>query len=182
MKLITSLRNPIDRAYSGYLMHIRAGKASANTSGAFDLDKQWVRLGFYRTRLLEYYNLFPKEQIKVVLQEDLQDDTRTTMREIYNYLQVDLSFGPYVAIRHNKGKVPKSELLQNILIQKQKIKKVVGQSHQALQRSSFGYWTGKNRELGVMSKLHREQLGGVYRYDILESQDIIEWDLTHWLE
>lgn len=107
VKLIAVLRNPIERAYSHYLMRRRQGK-EARTSfeevlAADDLDplRSYKSRGFYGQHLERYTKYFPMEQMKIFLYEEFTDDAAHIVKEIFGFLDVDDAFLPDMREKHN---------------------------------------------------------------------------------
>ncbi len=96
-KLLFSLRNPIDRAFSHYWHEKKKNKIAFEFEEVlvnYDLFENWVVSGFYAERLKPFYDHFPAEQIKVVLYDDLKANPRTFLKPIYEFLGVDADFVP----------------------------------------------------------------------------------------
>ncbi|PIN79592.1 hypothetical protein COV16_03420 [Candidatus Woesearchaeota archaeon CG10_big_fil_rev_8_21_14_0_10_34_8] len=120
VKIIVILRNPIDRAFSGYSMHVRRGtekrsfaKATqGNAHNASYIRGFYLEKGLYYRQLKRYYSLFPEKQIKIFLFEDLCDNPLKFMEEMYQFLEVDPMFTPNVTKWYNaapmKTKIPSS--------------------------------------------------------------------------
>ena len=84
IKIIAVLRQPISRAYSNYLHARRSGKEpidnfeEAINNERSRIQKNWSPLyhylnqGYYYKHLQRYYQLFPKENIKIILFEELE--------------------------------------------------------------------------------------------------------------
>ncbi|MFN3362066.1 MAG: sulfotransferase domain-containing protein, partial [Pseudanabaenaceae cyanobacterium] len=108
MKLIVLLRNPIDRAYSHYQMELQRKWEFLPFPLAIALEPLRLRLpqnldaertakrvhsycdrGFYTAQLENLYRYFPREQVLVLLQEDLANDHEGTLRQIYQFLGVN---------------------------------------------------------------------------------------------
>jgi len=181
VKLITSLRNPVDRAYSGYLMHVRNGKASLDIENSFSPDKHWVKLGFYADKLRSIYNTFPREQLKIVLQEELKGDTARTMKGLYEFLGVDAEFQPNIQVKHNVGTLPKNEFVQKIIRKKELVKSVVEPITPHFAKKIV--WKLEKLNQSEPQKLPeqcREDLKNLYRQDILIVEELIERDLSRW--
>lgn len=81
-KIIAVLRDPIDRAYSEYLMAIMNGSESlplldalktdyARKSKDFWLARLYVELGMYHDQIKRYFDLFGRDQVLVLMFEDL---------------------------------------------------------------------------------------------------------------
>jgi len=121
VKLIVSLRNPVERLYSRYW------NSKAKYVGNKDLSfeekiKQkplFIEEGFYYDHLTRYYGLFPREQLLVLLYDDLERNPHGFLADIYRFLGVDPDFvSEYQEIKINsaaaKKYVGKSQVLWNI--------------------------------------------------------------------
>jgi hypothetical protein len=90
-KIIAILRNPVDRAVSQYRNSIKSGEITETTSFEdFAKDEKSVlEQGLYSVQLERYFKLFPKEQILVLVYEDIKKDPKAFMKRIYQFLDVD---------------------------------------------------------------------------------------------
>ncbi|WP_404355952.1 sulfotransferase family protein [Methylotuvimicrobium sp. KM1] len=108
VKLIALLRNPIDRAYSHYLMAVRRGVESRTfeecvnieiTKGfisdeEIDHNTDYIFFGEYGRILSNYLNWFENYQIKIAFMEEMQNDSTSFIKDIYSFLGVDSNFIP----------------------------------------------------------------------------------------
>ncbi len=122
VKLICSLRHPVDRAYSDYVMYLRRRGRRFDPTRDFDAastwarpESRWMQIGRYHTLLSRYYDAFPREQIHVLLFDDLKRDPRKAIEEVYRFLGVDPTFVPDLDTPHAPGGVPRSLVLEGIL-------------------------------------------------------------------
>ena len=111
VRLIASLRDPTDRAFSAYMMKVRDARESWHVEKAFDSGSHYVQVGFYYAKMKRYYDLFPARQIKVVLFDDLKREPMKVCSDLFDYLGVDNSYRPDVSRIHNEGAFPKNKLL-----------------------------------------------------------------------
>lgn len=98
-KLIFSLRNPIDRAFSHYWHEKRKGKIAFDFSEIFenyDLFQNFIVPGFYHYHLENFYAHFPQNQILLMIYEDLEKDPRQFLQKILTFLNVNTDFLPKV--------------------------------------------------------------------------------------
>ncbi|MGP8213972.1 MAG: sulfotransferase domain-containing protein [Bacteroidia bacterium] len=109
-KIILSMRNPVDRAYSAYFMEYNY----ANVEFPFDEikelgqkgDKQCTIFnnlldsGNYAKHLRMIYKYFPKEQVKVILCDDILNNPADVCREIFSWIGVESTFIPEIKV-HN---------------------------------------------------------------------------------
>ena len=90
-KLLASLRDPVDQIHSAYWARSRySGNDIYETfEKAIKLDPRYLARGYYAKYLKRYLRYFDKEQIKVVLFEDIVDRPEETIRDIFDFLSVD---------------------------------------------------------------------------------------------
>jgi len=121
VKLIASLRNPIERAYSRYWNS--KAKYAKNVSFSFEeklKDRpEFIQEGFYADQLVRYYDNFPKEQILVLLYDDLVATPVEFMGKIYSFIGVDPKFdaglgASQIAASSGKNRLAKSKILWSI--------------------------------------------------------------------
>jgi len=95
-KLITCLRNPINRAFSNYKHDIKVGNIPENMSfdKASKKHKEYIEQGFYNKQLERYFKLFPRNQILILIYEDIKKDPLSFIQRIYKFLGADDSFIP----------------------------------------------------------------------------------------
>lgn len=93
-KLIVSLRNPVDRVYSRYWNAKAKYKENRNLSFEDKLKKKplFLEEGFYYDHLLRYYEYFPREQILVLLFDELRSDPISFLKKVYRFLDVREDF------------------------------------------------------------------------------------------
>ena len=73
-KIIVSLRNPIQRAYSHYWHERKKNKIKFEFEelfSNFDLFENWIESGFYVDHYRNYLKYFDKSQILVLKQEEI---------------------------------------------------------------------------------------------------------------
>lgn len=130
-KLIVTLRNPIERAYSHYLMHYHTGYDKA---GSFEESlnserkriwgggNMYLEMGLYSSQLKAYFDLFDRDQIKVIITEEWTQDTPKYMDEIFRFLEVSSFDGDLTKEAFNVSKQVKNKGLLDVL-RSEKIKK-----------------------------------------------------------
>lgn len=104
VKKIVLLRNPIDRAVSGFLHHMRKGRIP-NTATLEDyLDKLGVvHMGFYGAHLARWNEVFPKSDFHVVTYEQFFESSRVRS-EILDFIGVKpLNEEELLTKEYNKG-------------------------------------------------------------------------------
>jgi Sulfotransferase domain len=111
--LIVSLRNPIDRARSKYLHMWRKGDVSSH-AGFWEACARAPEIlddGEYFRCLRQWRQLFPPEQLHLLVLDDAAADPFAFLRSIYEILGVDRSFrAPKTTERTNEHQTPRSML------------------------------------------------------------------------
>jgi Sulfotransferase domain len=109
VKIIVSLRNPIDRAYSHYWNLVAtAPEGHVNSKLSFEeklaFTPRLVDEGFYDQRLSRYYERFPPQNILILIFEEMVKDQVSHFRRIYEFLGIDQAFvSPLLDIRINSA-------------------------------------------------------------------------------
>jgi hypothetical protein len=107
-KLITILRNPVDRAFSQFTKskEEKAWGIPANLSfleafyGPYPTNPVPLRFcslrhrGLYGLQLEWWYDVFPKEQIKVLFFEDIKGNPKGLLQDLFRFLGVNPDFVP----------------------------------------------------------------------------------------
>ena len=93
-KLLAILRNPAHRAYSQYRNAVRSGEIEkSKTFLEYSAEEKSVwDQGLYAKQLKRYFALFPKEQILVLIYEDLKKDPVAFMCRIHEFLGIKPDF------------------------------------------------------------------------------------------
>ena len=109
------------------------------------------------------------------------------VQDAFRFLQVDDSFVPDVSLRRNVSGYPRYKTLDGLLRRQSRIKDAVKIYLPARLRwrLSKAFDDLKTRNLVEPPPIQpevRQQLIGIYREDILKVQELIQRDLSEWLE
>jgi hypothetical protein len=194
-KLIAVLRNPVERAHSDYLMHVRDAIGEKHKTLLEQIEysahKSFVlRKGFYGSHLKHFYDNFDRQQIQVYLYDDLCKDAVKFMQEMYQFIGVDSSFVPDVSQKAQTAAVPKNQFVNKLLRKQNPLRAATGlmlklflpeEKRQAI-RSNLIRLNSGNKSKAALSPEERQALVDLYREDILQLQALIERDLSAWLK
>lgn len=197
-KLIVILRNPVDRLYSRFMHLARENrKPTAHFEDALKRDTIWwkrndlVQEGFYHKHLSRYYELFPSEQIMVVLYDDLKTDTLRVVQNIYDFVGVNGWFEPDLNAEYNVSGLIKNPVLDRLIGQKSIIKELARKFSPKVTEAITGShqlkkWVTQLRNKNLMKvplskDIRRTMIDSVYGEDILSLQRLIGRDLTNWI-
>lgn len=191
-RLMVSLRNPVDRAFSSYLNDIVAGVVPAATgfSKAMEFHPEYLERGRYAYYLRGYFAVFPREQIWISVFEEARRDPETAIGDMYRFLGVDPSFRPAMLDRAvGEGRVPRFQWLERSLIdvaaafQRNRVLRPVwwrlkrlglGDRVRALNTAGDG-----DKEPGL-SPQERSFLAEHYEPEIAALEDLLGLDLSEW--
>ena len=191
-KLIVVLRNPVERAYSDYLMHIRdaIGYRSLSEQIKHSSHKSFIlRKGFYYESIKYYLEQFGQAQVKIFFYEDLCENPQVFMQEVYQYIGVNDNFLPNTTRKAQVAKIPKNKNINNLLQRKNPLRNTAAnilktvmpiEARQKL-RDRLISLNSQTKQQAPLSAEERQQLIELYREDILQLQDLVGRDLSKWL-
>jgi len=117
-KLIVVLRNPVERALSAYFHFMRWGFIPIAPfeegilkllKGVYEKDfprsRQIIEYGFYHKHLARYLELFAKDQIMILLHDDIKLNRLRQLRKSYEFLGVDQNYVPKVLNRRPQASI-----------------------------------------------------------------------------
>ena len=198
VKLLAILRNPIDRSFSAYMHAIREWK-EPEKSFRMALNKEPERIkagwgmlwhythaGFYYEQLTQYYQIFDSHQIKIVLYDDLVNDSAALMQDIFNFLAIDSTFIPDTSKRPNISGFPKNQgfhqFMYKLFMQSNPVKRV----SRILFPKSFRQQVMINLRLLNLEKRSmpediKRELENLFRDDVRKLEKLIGRDLSCWI-
>jgi len=183
VKLIASLRHPVDKLYSAYQMNFRSGRTEQNFTDWFDAmlnedDYSKQRL-FYYENLKRYYDLFDNKQIKICLLDDIEHDVDAVVAAMFKFLDVSQDFSPDTSVKYNQGGQPKSKwqkLVKRLKLRKL-LKPIVPASMLNLRKNLRPKTIEKYPPL---DQSLRKELFSVFSDDVKKLEELIDRDLSIW--
>jgi len=118
-KIIIMLRNPIERAFSHYLMDYRLGLTSNSFEEEFDKKEtlnfqQYFLLGNYFHQVKRYLNIFGKENIHIIWYSDFKENTANELNKVISFLGLNTDFKLDFNKIHNSFSMPKNNFIRKI--------------------------------------------------------------------
>jgi hypothetical protein len=120
-KIIIMLRNPIDRAFSHYLMDYRLGLVTDSFEDIIDQKivhknaklfyQQYIELSEYANQVKRYLDAFNETEILFIEYEDLKTDVLGIVKKTYLFLGVNEIYEPDVNTKHNTYSMPKNRII-----------------------------------------------------------------------
>ena len=116
----------------------------------------------------------------MILLEDLEADPAATMRDLYGFLGVDPGFRPDLSKIANPGGEPKSKLLHGLLSDP-RLRQVSRALFPEPLVERLRAVRSRNLQKQPLRPEDRRAAIGLFREDILRTQDLIGRDLSAWL-
>jgi hypothetical protein len=194
-RIVISLRNPVDRAYSQYLERLTLGTTRKSFREEIDASLRcsreghgpsgylwpFLEVGCYHEQVQRYLKLFPRAQIHILYYEDLERAPEQVLAELFAFLEVDRGFLPDLSQRHNEPQVPR----------------LLGATYLLKKSGVWRYFRGlaprplsprlralvfRPRVSLRMETADRTFLSHYYRDDIRALALLLDRDLSSWLE
>jgi Sulfotransferase domain len=89
IRLMTTVRNPVDRAWSGYLYYRKHGVHSGSFREALTDKKQLLNSGRYATAIGHVLQYFPKDRLHVAVFDDLEQNPQLYLHGITEFLDIE---------------------------------------------------------------------------------------------
>lgn len=105
-KLIVTLRQPVERFVSAYYhfasfnfipiepIEVGARKLLRGEWDSFPRAHELLEFGMYGKHLTNYLDYFSRDQLHVNLFDDIKNDSKKTLSQVYSFLSIDPSFEP----------------------------------------------------------------------------------------
>ena len=98
IKIIISIRNPVEKIYSLYWYNRRSGTGSTLIYNSFEevlkSNQNFLERGKYYKRIKGFYNQFKKDQILIMNFDNLKNNPKDFISKIYAFINVDASYKP----------------------------------------------------------------------------------------
>ncbi len=118
-KIIIMLRNPVDRAFSHYLMDFRLGLISDRFENVFNKKEglkfqQYFLLGNYYSQVKRYFDEFSKENVHIIWYSDFKKDAEKEVQKVFKFIGVDSDYKVNFESVHNSFTMPKNKIIRKI--------------------------------------------------------------------
>ena len=174
VRLVASLRNPVDRACAHFQMITKTEKI--DPSILKDKSASWAQSSLYYEKLKSYFDLFPREQIKIMVYEEWTADTRKALKTLYQFLDVEDTFELNSHIVYRPATVLWPKVRQDSWLRQ--LKPLIPTRLLMLINSH------KARNVRPVEKLIptdvRSAMNEWYSQDIKRLEDLLERDLSIW--
>ncbi len=196
-KFIAILRQPAERIFSRlqHLLHDERAP-DKDINNVFDRDSIWwqrgdlVKEGMYAKNLAPFFEAFGRDQIKVYLYDQLREEPRGLLAELFDYLgvrnDVDIDTDMYL----NKSGIKKKNAFNYLLgpdgVVIRASRKLVPGLHTRLKENKeilkkLTSFRNKNiSRMRLSPELKKRITHEIYLEDIKQLEQLLQRDLSHW--
>ena len=189
-RIFVILRNPVERAWSQYLMNLRQAKTTEMNflkevfsdheaaKQGWGVNHQYLNLGLYYEQVKRYLDLFPESQFCFLLYEDFIKNPQDVMKRVFNKLGVDPDFDVESSEIYNRRSLPRFGFLNRLLVHSgvlSTVKKLL--SRQTRKKLKSFWYTGKG--LPQLDGASAERLWEFYREDVMKLSELLRYDLMN---
>jgi hypothetical protein len=190
-KIIMVLRDPVERAFSQYKQSVASGLVKNSfrqlvetnlnhKSDKFDLLNPFLEFGLYHEQVKRYMELFPVENLRIYLYEEVRHALPETLKDIFRFLGVDPQFSPDTSEQHLRSRVPRytwpSYMLKQFRIWSPLKNAIPGPFRPAVRK-----WVFSHSQSLELDSADRVYLSNYYREDTVRLSTLIKRDLDGWL-
>jgi hypothetical protein len=117
MKIIFLLRDPIERAYSHYWHHRKAGRLQKSFEELIKNEeenhyiKECIEYSKYLEPIKNFKKIFPGEQILVLKSNELKNNREKILKQVHKFLGIREVIPKNIEQEYNVGKLSRSQFL-----------------------------------------------------------------------
>lgn len=144
MKILVVIRNPIDRLISHFRHEIELGNVDINN---WDLSLESLEknptlfdYGLYWKYLSLWMSFFSRDQIFITLYDDILNDNKKVLKNIYNFLEVNEKFIP-----PQKGKIINASIIPKSISFNKKLNFVA----KSMRSLKLGFLVDQAKKVGI---------------------------------
>lgn len=183
-RLIVQLRNPVERAYSDYCMLYRRGTVREEPAAYFSpkrtggASERFLNGGLYADHLRRFYDRYPRDQILVLLVEEVTTSPTPVYNRILSHIGLPADAKEVSAARENDSAAPLLPLgLRSALKPlKKAVKPLRGNPVFEAVRGVFA----REVDYPPLGDEARDYLRSYYRADIAALETLVGRDLQRW--
>ena len=190
-KIIIMLRNPIERAFSHYLMDYRLGLVSdsfeniitkkSKHKNAHLFYQQYIEVSKYANQIQRYLDFFEKENILFIDYEDFKNNVAKTVDQVYDFLNISTEFAADINTKYNTFTMPKNKGIRFIysFVFLRKILTFFLPIYLVKNIRAFLFKADKKPEL---LKETRSQLSIIFNNDIKKLEEVLGKNYSKWIK
>lgn len=171
-KFAFGVRNPVERAFSGYWHVRRLGHINYKFEEILDTYvwfRTWVEPGFLSAHIAWLTNLVGSERVLPIYFDDLKPDPKPVVEELYKFLDIDTNFIPKTMTKKVNVARPKYTIPARI-------------GHKLFEKTGLKIISGKKEYLDGIPPEFRKTMNDLCRPEVEALSELLQRDLTGWLE
>ncbi|MGB3073859.1 MAG: sulfotransferase [Chitinophagales bacterium] len=191
-KVIMMLRNPVDRAFSHYLMDLRIGyetddfmtalkKDMARDPKGWGISNLYVEIGMYAEQVKRFIEIFPERQRRIYLFDDFKKDAGAVVKDMFSFLGVDPNVHIDYSQKFNPSFIPRNKLIGKLNTQK-KVKDWLKGILPKSVKSKFKKTFYTDKDLPKITAVERKFLVNIFRDDVMKLGKLLGRDLSGWVK
>lgn len=184
-KIIFSLRHPVNRIYSEYL-HLYRNTNMNISFRKMTENKEFLRKSLYYEKVKKYFDLFPRNNILILIFETIRNNPQASLKKIYRFLEVRNEFIPKnLKSKKNINVQPNNiKIYRLIMLALRKLRHKhnpkIDYFIEIVKKSGLKSLISKKNNKIHLKKEEKEKLFNFYRKDIEKLSELIEIDLMHY--
>ena len=189
-KIIIMLRNPIDRAFSHYLMDYRLGLISenfetiiqkkSNHKNANLFYQQYIEVSEYAKQIKRYLEVFSKEKIYFIDYEDFKNNTSDIVNRVFIFLGLNDNTQPSLKKKYNTYTAPKNNIIRYVY-SFVFFRKILANILPKKLTDSIRDLFFRSDKKPKLSEVTRNFLKKYFESDVRELSELLNKDFTKWI-
>ncbi len=179
-RLIASLRNPVDRAYSAYQMAFRAGATKIRVEDIKPDRDPWIKGSLYAESLSRYLEIFETSSLRIILFDDIIADPSGVMHDLFNFVEINPDIKIDTSYKFNPGGLPRSSLIHRGLNTFKTIPRLQEYTPKILRRKLASIRDRNLQKAPPLDPEIRRRWLEYFLEDITRTQELIGRDLSSW--
>lgn len=185
-KIIISLREPVSRAISHHAMEQRLGFCKLPLETIFhnearhaDFHRHYFQNGLYLERVSHFLEIFGKDQVLILLFDDLQKNPRELLQSLFSFIGISSSESVVYPGKDNAAKAVKNPMLARLYQQawiRERLKSLLPETiRQRISSVVFDYSRDSGVNPDTLQAMHR-----YYQADVSAVASLLGIDLSGW--
>ncbi|MFW6026773.1 MAG: sulfotransferase family protein [Candidatus Woesearchaeota archaeon] len=181
VKLIFIFREPVSRCYSDYWQAVKIGKEDRSFKEIINENNKYIRRSKYYT-LLKNFDFIPEKQKYIMISENFWSDTISSIKGLFEFLDVDKTFTPKKEKQIKKGKAPRSKFLAKLAYNRYNLPLINGNRELEITlRDTINAINLKN-DYPKMDKEIKKELKKRFMSEIKKLERHLDKDLSIWYD
>ncbi len=190
-KIIIMLRDPVDRAFSHYLMDFRLGLISESFEAIINkhsTDKnadlfyqQYIKVSEYSSQVKRYLEVFSRENIYFIDYDDFKNNTSDVIDSVLIFLGLSHDFKPHLSKQYNTYNAARNSLIHYIY-SFATFRKILSIVFPRVFRQNIRSLLFTSRDKPELSDDTRGLLKNHFKSNVNELSEILKKDFSKWIK